>query len=84
MNTCPKCGSTNVNAQVINEVILKNKHHSVIWWIFIGWWWVPVSWCCFFVIKLIFKIFGHKKQKAINKEHTKAVCQNCGYSWEIK
>lgn len=36
---CPKCGSENVNVQVVNEVELKNKHHSVIWWICIGWLW---------------------------------------------
>lgn len=86
MNTCPKCGSTNVNIQVVNEVILKNKHHSIIWWICVGWWWVPIMWLIFTVPKIFIKLFGlgHKNYKTINKEHTKAVCQNCGYSWEIK
>ena len=71
---CPKCGSENVNVQMVTESQLKNKHHSVIWWICIGWWWVPLSWLCFFFIKLILKIFGHKKQKAI--KITKPLCRN--------
>ncbi len=33
---------------------------------------------------LIFAIFGSKKQKAVNKQKTVCVCQNCGYSWDLK
>lgn len=86
MNTCPKCGSTNVNVQIVNKVILKNKHHGIAWWIFIGWWFVPCMWLIFTVPKILIKLFGlgHKRYKTVNKEQTKAVCQNCGYSWEIK
>lgn len=82
---CPKCGSTNINLQVVNKVTLKNKHHGVFWWICIGWWYVPFMWLVFTVPKLIIKLFGlgHKKYKTVNKEEMKAVCQSCGYSWEI-
>lgn len=82
---CPVCNSTNVTIQVVNESILKNKHHSIIWWIFIGWWFVPLMWICFFWIKLFIKLFGlgHKKQKIVNKTIKKAVCQSCGNSWNI-
>ena len=30
---CPKCGSEDVNIQVINEQKLVTKHHGIIWWI---------------------------------------------------
>ena len=79
--TCPKCGSENVNVQVINEVKLKNQHHGVIWWLFVGWWWIFVKWLVFTIPALIFAIFGRKKQKAVNKTVAKCVCQNCGNTW---
>ena len=78
---CPKCNSENVNVQVINEVNMKNKHHGIIWWIFIGVWWVPIKWLVFTLPALIFLIFGRKKQKVVNKHITKCICQDCGYSW---
>jgi hypothetical protein len=80
---CPKCRSGNVNIQVINEVTLKNKHHGILWWIFIGWWWICVKWLVFTVPALIFKIFGHKKQTAVNKRRTVCVCADCGHSWYV-
>lgn len=78
---CAKCGSENVTVQVINEVKLKNKHHGVIWWLFIGWWWIPFKWLFLTIPALIIKIFGGKKQKAVNITVTKCVCQNCGNTW---
>ena len=33
---CPKCGSENVNVQMVTDTKLKNKHHSLIYWLFIG------------------------------------------------
>ncbi|MBQ1437048.1 MAG: hypothetical protein IIZ07_03835 [Ruminococcus sp.] len=80
---CPKCGSSNVNIQVINETILKNKHHGILWWLFIGWWWVPVKWIFLTIPALLAKIFIPKRQKAVNRTIKKAVCQNCGYTWDI-
>ncbi len=82
--TCPKCGSENVNVQTVNEVKIKDKHHGIIWWFCIGWWWVPIKWLLFTLPALIFKIFGHKKQKVINKTKTVCICQNCGHSWNVK
>ena len=80
---CPKCGSENVNVQIINEVQLKNKHHSFFWWIFIGWWWIFFKWIFLTLPALIVKIFGHKKQKAINIQKSMCICENCGNKWEI-
>lgn len=81
---CPKCGSENVQVQVINEVKLKNKHHGVIWWIFVGWWWLMIKWLFLTIPALIVKIFSRKKQKAKNIQRTMCVCQSCGNTWYIK
>lgn len=81
--TCPKCQSENVNTSVINEVYLKTKHRGVIWWLCVGWWWIPIKWLFFTVPALLFAIFGHKKQKTVNKQKTVCVCQSCGYKWDI-
>lgn len=83
---CPKCGSTNVTFQVVNEAILKNKHKSIIWWICIGWWWMLIKWLLLTLPALFIKVFGlgHKNQKIKNVTKKKAVCQNCGNFWEVK
>lgn len=81
---CPYCGSDNVNVQMINNVQLVNSHHSIIWWLFIGFWWVPIKWLFFTVPALIFKIFGiGKKKKIKNTQEKHAICQSCGQSWKI-
>lgn len=80
---CPKCQSENVSTQVINTVKLKNKHHGLLWWMFVGWYWVPIKWIVFTVPALLFAIFGSKKQKAVNKQKTICVCQSCGYNWNL-
>lgn len=80
---CPKCGSQNVNIQVVTESELKNKHHSIVWWIFVGWWWIFIKWLVFTVPALIVKIFGGKKQKLKQTEKSVCICQNCGYKWDI-
>ncbi len=80
---CPKCGSENVNVQVVNEIQLKNQHHSIIWWLFIGCWWVPIKWIFLTLPAFIVKLFGHKKKKIKNITHSKAVCQSCGYTWNV-
>ena len=82
--TCPKCHSNNISFQIVNHVNLVRKHHGLLWWIIIGWWWIPLKWFIFFVPALIFKVFGvGKRYKTKNVEHKAAVCQNCGYSWNI-
>lgn len=60
---------------------LKDKHHGFFWWLIIGWWWVAVKWLCFTGLALIFKLFGHKKQKLTVKQREVCICQNCGHTW---
>lgn len=81
--TCPKCGNENVSIQVVNEATLKTKHHSFLWWLFIGWWWKMLMWLFLTIPMLIIKIFSRKKQKVVNKQSTVAVCQSCGYRWTV-
>ncbi len=77
--TCPNCGSTNMNIQIVNEAVLKNAHHSIWWWLFIGWWWIIIKWLFLTIPALIFKIFGiGKRKKIVNKTKKIAVCQQCG------
>jgi hypothetical protein len=80
---CPKCGSSNVNVQVVNEQQIKDKHHGILWWIFIGCWWVPIKWMVFTLPALIIKIFKPKKKKIKNTVKSQAVCQTCGCHWEV-
>lgn len=79
---CPKCGSGNVNAQMVTETQLKKKHHNILWWIFVGWWWIPIKWLFLTLPALIVKIFAPKKQKLKVTHKTMWVCQNCGNHWE--
>lgn len=81
---CKKCGSTNINVQAISESQLKNKHHSILWWILIGWWLEFCLWFFLTIPRLLFALFGHKKQKIITTHKKMAICQNCGHSWNIK
>ena len=81
---CPKCHSENVNIQVVTEHKLKTKHHSILYWLIVGWWWEPILWLFLTLPKLIVTIFGiGKKQKLVVKEKKVAVCQQCGHTWNI-
>ena len=81
MITCPKCGSNNVNVQVVSESQLVTKHHGIIWWLLIGWWWIFIKWLVFTIPALLAAIFigKRKKMKTVTKKVN--VCQNCGHSW---
>lgn len=80
---CMRCGSHNVNIQVVNEVELKNKHYGCLYWALVGWWWVPFKWLYLTGIALFAKIFIPHRQKAVNKTKKIAVCQNCGNVWDV-
>lgn len=81
---CPKCGSENVNVQVVTQTQLITKHRGIIWWVCIGWWWVPIKWLFLTVPALIVKIFAPKRQKLKQSTASVCVCQNCGHKWEVK
>lgn len=79
---CPKCGSDNVNVQMVTETKLVNKHHGVLWWVFIGWWWLFFKWIFLTLPALIVKIFSPKKYKTKVRHRSMCVCQACGHHWE--
>ena len=81
---CENCRSNNVNVQIITEQKLVNKHHGILWWLFIGWWWIIIKWVFLTLPALIVAIFVGKKKKIKNIQKKIAVCQNCGNSWEVK
>ena len=78
---CPKCGSENVNIQMVTDVKEKAKK-GWLYWLFIGWWWEPIAWLFLTLPKLLIAIFG-KKTKTVSKTHKEAVCQSCGHSWRV-
>lgn len=81
---CKKCGSNNVSVQLVTETQMKTKHHSLLYWIFIGWWLEPILWIFLTIPMLFGKMFGRKNQKLKQKHISIAVCQDCGNRWEIR
>lgn len=79
---CPKCGSENVNVQMVSETQLKQKHHGIFWWVFIGWWWLFFKWVFLTIPALIVKIFAPKKYKTKTVHKSMCVCQSCGHHWQ--
>lgn len=81
INRCPKCGSDRISAQLVTTSQLVAKHRGCLWWCFVGWWWLPIKWIVFTLPALLIKIFGGKRQKIKQSQHTEFVCQNCGHHW---
>lgn len=80
--TCPKCGGNNVNVQMVSETKLVTKHHSILWWLFIGWWWLPIKWLFFTLPALIVKLFRPKRYKTVSTHRSMFVCRDCGNFWQ--
>lgn len=80
---CPKCGSENVNVQMVTESQLKNKGKGCAYWLFIGWWFEPLMWFFLTIPMLLGKMFGRKNQKLVTKHKSMAVCQDCGNHWRV-
>lgn len=79
---CPKCHSENVSVQIVTQSKLVNKHHNILWWIFIGWWWIAIKWVAMWPLALFAKIFIPKRQKLKQKNVSMCVCQDCGHTWK--
>lgn len=79
---CPKCGSENVNVQMVSESELVNKKRGCLWWCLVGWWWLPIKWLFLTIPALIVKIFAPKRQKLKTTHKSICVCQSCGHSWQ--
>lgn len=79
---CPKCGSENVNVQMVSETKLKKKHHGAIYWLCFGWLIELLLWFFLTIPMLIIKIFKPKNYKTKTKHKSMCVCQSCGNHWE--
>ena len=75
---CKKCGSENVNVQVVG--VVKRNHHGIFYWC-IGWFIDLMLWIFLTMPRLIVAIFKPKKVKTKIKSY--AVCQECGHKWKI-
>lgn len=76
---CVKCGSENIKVQAVS--IVKNKHHGIWYWLFIGWWFETIMWVFLTLPWFFIKIFKPKKIKTKVKSY--ATCQECGHTWTI-
>ena len=76
--TCPSCGSEDVRVQVVTIHQLRNRHHSVLYWILVGWWLQPLLWICFSIPMLMIRLFAPRDKKLVAVHSSMAVCQQCG------
>lgn len=72
---CPKCQSTNVNVQVVNNKIKTNN--------------TGIIHACARLTLILFTcglwlLVPSRKENSKIKNKTVAVCQNCGHQWNIK
>ena len=79
--TCKKCGSNNVNVQMVSEINRKKKKRGILYWVLGGWIIELLLWIFLTLPMLIIKIFKPKKYES--KVTKQAVCQACGNSWTI-
>ena len=79
---CKKCRSYNVNVQVATEV-KEVKKKGCGYWLLIGWWLETLELIFFGFWKLLHIVLG-KHTKIESKTKSYAVCQDCGYRWEVK
>ena len=77
---CIKCSSENVNIQAVT-ITKSSSHHSLVYWVCVGWWLEPIVWICLFLPKLVYELF--KPNRIKSKTHSEAICQNCGYRWKV-
>ena len=82
--TCPKCGSENVDVQLVTTTEEKKKRHSILWWIFVSWWLIPIKWLVFTLPALISKLFSRKRTKTVVHNASVALCKSCGHNWTLK
>lgn len=79
---CPKCKRYHINVQAVNEV-KEVKKKGCGYWLFIGWWLEPLEIFLFGILKLLHIAVG-RKTKIVSNTKSYAICQDCGYRWEIK
>jgi len=78
MNKCPKCGYDRISYTVIQDNAKTRQKNSGCLWA-IGRWTLIILTCGLWLL------VGKRKgtAKTTFNQKNMAVCQNCGYSWEI-
>ena len=76
---CKKCGSENIQIQKVSTLVNKRGWK---YWLLGGWFINLLSYIIFTLPRVLIAIFIPKRKKV--KTHSEAVCQSCGYSWEVK
>lgn len=71
---CPKCKSENVNINTVADV--KTKHRGCLGWCL----WILLAICTCGLIIIIPMLTNSKTKTKMRKI---AVCQTCGYSWNM-
>lgn len=82
---CPKCGSNNVNVQVVSETSLYKKKKGILWWLLVAWWWWVIEvflWVFLTIPRLFVAMLKPAKYDTKTTHHSMCVCQNCGHSWK--
>jgi len=72
---CPHCGSNYVTFQVVTDV--KTTHRGCLGWML----WILLAICTVGLI-LIIPALTNSKTKSHN--HTLAICQTCGHTWQVQ
>ena len=80
---CKKCGSENVNTQVVSEQVVRTMKHGILYWILIGWW-IWIFKLLLFPITILLNLFSRTEKISFTEHKTMCVCQNCGYTWKAR
>ena len=72
---CPKCKRYHINVQAVFDVKEEKERKGCIYWMLFGW---------FEMIALPIRLLFGEKKKYKAKTRSYAVCQDCGYRWEVK
>lgn len=75
---CPKCKKYHVQAQAVFDVKNETNKHGCGYALYI----LLGGWVLEIILAIPKALF--KKRKLSAKTRTYAVCQDCGYTWEIK
>ena len=70
--------------QVVTIHQLRNRHHSVLYWVLVGWWLQPLLWIFFSIPMLMIRLFAPRDKKLVAVHSSMAVCQQCGQVWKVK
>lgn len=82
---CPRCRSRNVRIDVVRE--RRGAHHSLAWWLLIGWWIWPFK---LLFLTVIWSQEAERKGKHPPRREDErvtrsvAVCQQCGHHWRVR